>query len=298
MNPKYNVLIIGAGNIGALYDTPKSKNILTHAHAFSQHPGFNLLGFIDCNKSKAGKAASIWRGKVFTSISDLPSENIDVVIVAVPDEAHFSVLKEIVDLPIKLVIAEKPLTRTIYQANKIRQLYLRKKIPVIVNYTRRFVPEFELIRKNIKSNLYGNYLKGSGYYGKGFLHNGSHTLDLIRFFIGEVQSARITASSFDFCQQDPSLSMVLKLKNKTQFFLQHFDHNLFTIYEIDLFFEKGRILIKDLGFKIDEYKIKPSKSFPGHKNVIRVNSINTSLGKSIYYLASNAYNFLTKNENI
>jgi hypothetical protein len=29
----FNVMIILAGNIGAFYDTPDSKNIRTHAHA-------------------------------------------------------------------------------------------------------------------------------------------------------------------------------------------------------------------------------------------------------------------------
>jgi len=299
MNPKYNVVIIGAGNIGALYDTPKSKNILTHAHAFTKHKGFKLVGFIDIDKQKAKKAVSIWGGKAFFSIKEaFNKQRIDVAVVAVPDQNHYQVLKKISQFPIKLVFAEKPLTTTLKEADEIVRLYKEKNIPVVVNYSRRFIPEFELIRKNIKSNLYGNYLKGSGYYGKGFLHNGSHTIDLIRFFIGEVQSARITASSFDFCQQDPSLSMVLKLKNKTQFFLQHIDYNLFNIYEIDLLFEKGRIVIKDRGFKIDEYTVKPSKIFPDYKNIIKNNSLNTSLGKSTYHLASNAYNFLTKNEKI
>ena len=32
---KYNVVIIGSGNIGAFYDEPGSEQILTHAHAFS-----------------------------------------------------------------------------------------------------------------------------------------------------------------------------------------------------------------------------------------------------------------------
>ena len=47
MDKSFNVLIIGAGNIGALYDTPDMDKVLTHAHAFSIINGFKLLGFVD-----------------------------------------------------------------------------------------------------------------------------------------------------------------------------------------------------------------------------------------------------------
>ena len=64
----YNVLIIGAGKIGAFFDQPGSENILTHAHAFSTHPGFKLLGFVDSNAGQAQKAVSIWGGEYFNNL--------------------------------------------------------------------------------------------------------------------------------------------------------------------------------------------------------------------------------------
>lgn len=63
MGKSYNVLIIGAGNIGAFFDMPYSKNVLTHAHAFSKVEGFNLLGFVDVDNKKAIEAANIWNAK-------------------------------------------------------------------------------------------------------------------------------------------------------------------------------------------------------------------------------------------
>ena len=45
----YNVLIVGAGNIGSGYDNPNSIEFLTHAHAFVNHDGFNLIGFVEPN---------------------------------------------------------------------------------------------------------------------------------------------------------------------------------------------------------------------------------------------------------
>ena len=54
-----NVVIIGAGKIGAFFDSPDSSNILTHAHAFTANRNFRLLGFVDKDLNQAGRAAQI-----------------------------------------------------------------------------------------------------------------------------------------------------------------------------------------------------------------------------------------------
>jgi len=47
--PKYAVLIIGCGAIAGGYDAGdiKGENILTHAKAFNNHAGFDLVGCLD-----------------------------------------------------------------------------------------------------------------------------------------------------------------------------------------------------------------------------------------------------------
>ena len=149
MRPQYNVLIIGAGNIGAFYDSPRSNRILTHAHAFQTHKMFNLLGFVDVNIKKAQKAASVWGGKAFFSIEQtfFSSEEIDAASVAVPDEFHFDIVKTLMRFPVRCIFLEKPVTKTITEANAILKLQRNKHIPIAVNYSRRFVPEFQKIKR-------------------------------------------------------------------------------------------------------------------------------------------------------
>lgn len=299
MKPQYKVLIVGAGKIGAFFDTPKSKNILTHAHAFTKHKGFRLLGFIDIDQKKAQKAAAIWGGKAFSNLEKtLNQEKVDIVVVSVPDNYHYEILKNISHFPLKLVLAEKPITKTLKEAVKISKLYQEKKIPVAVNYTRRFVPEFEKLKKNISRGIYGQYITGTGYYGKGTLNNGSHLIDLLRFLIGEIKDIEVIDDIVDYSSDDPSASAILKLKNNQQFYLQNVDCRLFTIFEIDLLFEKSRVVIKDLGFNIEKYKVKESKIFKGYKDIIRVCQTKTSLDKALYYAADNIYNFLFKGKHL
>ena len=88
----YNVLIIGAGNIGALYDSPGSNHILTHAHAFSKTPGFSLIGFFDTDFEKAHHAAQRWNTQVFKTLEEVfASYTIDIVSMCVPDDCGSSV---------------------------------------------------------------------------------------------------------------------------------------------------------------------------------------------------------------
>ena len=57
---KYKVVVVGAGNIGALFDTPDSKEILTHANAFLRNEHFQLMGFFDVDRKKTLEAARRW----------------------------------------------------------------------------------------------------------------------------------------------------------------------------------------------------------------------------------------------
>ena len=125
-------------------------------------------------------------------------ETIDVAIVASPDETHYALLKELVGRPLRLVIAEKPLTKTLEQATEIVDLYKRKNIPVAVNYTRRFAKGIVSLRNDIREENFGKPLRGVGYYGKGILHNGSHMVDLLNFFFGNVQSKEVFETINDF----------------------------------------------------------------------------------------------------
>ena len=293
----FNVLIIGAGKIGAFFDQPGCENILTHAHAFSAHPGFKLTGFIDNDIGQARKAASIWGGEFFNNLEGaFHKHKIDVVCVAVPDEYHYSYLRELARQNIKMIFSEKPLTRTLPEALDIKQLYSSLPISVQLNYSRRFVPELITLGHNIKNRLYGRFLSGTGYYGKGLLHNGSPLLALLLNFLGYVHECSVNGVIPDFYDDDPSVSAVLNMAGGAPFFLQSIDCRAYTIFEMDLLFERRRVRLVDSGFVIKEYEVKESPLFAGYRNPVMASERRTSLDKAIYYAAENIYRHLDENE--
>jgi predicted dehydrogenase len=297
-DPIFYVLIIGAGAIGAFYDTPESGNILSHAHAFSAHSGFKLLGFVDADLKRAQSAAQLWGCKAFGSIEDVfEKERVDVACIAVPDELHYALLKKVSVLPLKAVFTEKPLTKTVREAEEIVKIFKESKVPVCVNYRRSFVPEFEALRDKIKRNAFGRFLTGTGYYGKGFLHNGSHLIHLLCLLIGDdIRDHKIVASENDFYSDDPSISATITFENKKTFNIHHINCNHFTIFEADFLFENGRVRISDTGFKIEYHKPVANDIFKDYRFLTKSEEVNTQLGKSLYFSADNIYNHLTSDE--
>lgn len=289
----YNVLIIGAGQIGAFFDRPGDSQVLTHAHAFTLHPGFNLLGFADSNPVQAQKAAAIWGGEAFRDWKEAWQKHVvDVVCLAVPDDYHYIFLKDLAGKNSRIVFAEKPLVQTISEAEEIRNLYAASPVALQVNYTRRFVPEIIKLSEQVKQGRYGKLISGNAYYGKGLLHNGSHLLDLLTAMLGEIKEATVMTAVEDYYKDDPTLSAVLEYEGGGRICIQAADCRAYTVFEIDLLFEKKRIRLVEAGFRIEEYDISENPLFAGYRNLVLKRETATTLDKSLYYAASNIYEYL------
>jgi predicted dehydrogenase len=293
---KFKSLIVGSGQIGAFFDTPRSKDVLTHAHGYFLNKNFDLVGFVDKDINKARKAAGIWGGQGYGTLREAFDKNgaIDVVSLCLPDQFHFQYLQEVAKEKVKLVFAEKPLTLKLDQAEKIVKLYERNKIPLLVNYSRRFVPEIAKIATKIKENQFGKFLTGSGYYGKGLLHNGTHMIDLVRMLLGEISSVRCGDKLYDFTREDPSWSAELKIKSGGSVGLRAVDSRAFSLFELDLVFSKSRIRLVESGNKIEIYKTCESDKFKGYKYLAKPEIINTSLNRSLFFAVDNISSTLVK----
>jgi predicted dehydrogenase len=234
----YNALIVGAGRIASGFDIPSADEIFTNAHAYTRHAGFNLLGFYDVNRETAKLASQKWNCCHFNDVSDV-KEKVDVVSICTPDCCHLSSLRQILGLHPKLIFLEKPITNDLSEVENLTEI--AKKIPIAVNYSRRYVIEFQKLSQRIFSGEFGEFIMGIGYYGKGFIHNGSHITDLLHLLIGEIKFVEKKSTVVDFYDNDPSINMTVHFRNNSEFFMRAISCNNFTIFEMDLVFQKARI---------------------------------------------------------
>lgn len=293
MARRYKAAIIGAGNIAALFDVPQSTGVLTHAHAYWLHPGFELCGFVDTEKEKSEAATKRWGGRPYTSIANLVKlEQPEVVSVCTPDETHASMVRELEAKNILGGILEKPLAVDLTGARAIAASPMIKKGKFIVNYSRLFVPEFQELKRAYHDGMYGRLLSATGYYGKGLLHNGSHMISLLSWLFGKIRVLKKISIINDFSTADPSISTVLQLSGTIPCSIHAINSRSYSIFELDMLFSKTRIRMIESGNKIEIYKCETSKRYKGYSIMSLQETVTTSLGRSLSFAVENLYRWL------
>lgn len=279
-----SVGLIGAGKITSGFDYPGSTNILTHANAISNLDEFTISGFYDIDYEAARKASNKWDTKCYKKLEELVIDS-DVLCCAVPDRLHVNILHQLVDIKApKCVICEKPLATKLFEAVEISDKYHRNQVPVIVNYTRRFINGFFQIKKSIEDM--GKFILGNCYYGKGLIHNGSHMVNLLDYLLGFSEYEDITVFDIitDFFEGDPSYEFLMNLKRNAKIYFHVIPENITTVFQFDLFFESGRVSYDSILEKIEVYSIKDWEKYSGYTCYRKVGDIKTDRSEAMINL--------------
>lgn len=245
---KYKAVIIGCGSIGALkpdkFDSPNSKNVLTHANAIFRNLDMELIGFIDSDISKLKSANRKWA----LSRGRWDSSKADIIVVSTPTETHKSVIDNIIDnLNPKIVIAEKPLCNNLRDCNNISK---RSLFPIAVNYNRRFEPRHQEIAKAMDhlsrtGQIYGCRVM----YGRGLMRDGCHALDLMRWWFGNMITAKKTNVIVD-SQYGPSTGFVSEYEKCKQVVFTPVDSRKVGLFEINIITGVGEYRLTNNGTKL------------------------------------------------
>jgi len=190
----HKVLIIGAGKQGAFCDAAGSGNehkVISHAKAFKMHGGFELVGFYDTNIKLAREAATEWEVGWFNDIEEAVVAGANIISICTPDDTHYDILDKVCNHNPLLVLCEKPITTDVRQAVKIVAQYETRGIPILVNYTRRFIPELQLFKKRVENGEFGDFLYGWGGFNRGWCHTATHMIDFVLWVLGDTAKFRI-----------------------------------------------------------------------------------------------------------
>ena len=244
----YNALLIGCGNIGALYDFG-SEEVQTHAKAFSLHGNFNLT-FYDRDESLTKKIAERYTADIIQDIDATDFSKFDCIIISSPTPSHAAFLEKAFHEKVGLVVCEKPLSLQTEDIDHLILSYKNASTKVIVNYFRRFLPAYKKLSDIITGIRQSQQLTNIVIrYQRGFVNNCSHAIDLLQYLLGTVIDLHPTSIhnvKFDHFKDDPTLSM--------QCFYEHTYVTItgltgieFSFFEVDIFFEKTGILIRKGG---------------------------------------------------
>lgn len=286
-------LIIGAGSIGGLIDTPSSEAIASHAHAYAIHPDTAIVAICEPSELNAFAFMERW-GDVehYTSINELPTDTtFDIASIASSTATHFHDLATLLKRPdCGMILCEKPVVATKEEFHSIVSVLQHSNKKLLINLIRRYNPAFITLAKRIKENELG---KGVGFHGvctKGLLHNGSHILGVLSHFFGEFTSIKPFGASH--CDNDVcgEFGVSLKSISGTVSVVKTAEYSLF---ELSLWFEKGVIKILEGGNKIEIYNRIPSPLYKGYFTLSLSEVIETNLSSyaldSLHFLLDESY---------
>lgn len=265
------VLIVGCGNIAGVFDTSRAalgEHPLTHAGAYLRDGRFSLAACVEPDRARREAFMKDWGIPVgFPSIDEVPrsAARFDVVSICSPTDRHAADFQVSLELLPRLIFCEKPLTGSTLQSERLVKKCLESKILLAVNYTRRWDPDVEELRRVIEDGRWGCLRSIVGYYNKGLLNNGSHMLDLLALLLDGLRVVTIGKPTADFSNEDMSIPLWLESKDAVPVQIVCGHAQDFTLFELELVFANAVIRMEEGGLFWRDRLAGPSQTFPGYR---------------------------------
>jgi predicted dehydrogenase len=190
-----NYGLVGAGNIGMLYDYNSKKKGYTYFSSIQNLANHKLLAICDIRKLPRRIISQI---KVYKNYNlMIANENINCVIIASSPNTHYEIVKNVLNTRIKFIICEKPFRFELKKRNEVNNLIKKKKI--IINFSRRFSKTYKNLRNQLQKKKFGNLKVVQFYFSKGLINNGIHYIDFARYLLGfnyVVKKTKLKKSKF------------------------------------------------------------------------------------------------------
>ncbi|MDR3400893.1 MAG: Gfo/Idh/MocA family oxidoreductase [Chthoniobacter sp.] len=278
MNETYRAALIGCGKIGwEFQDDPGAARfgVCTHVAAWNALDNVRLVAVADAHSQKAQRCATRWQVPfAYQDVGELlRGAQPEIVSIATPDESHFSVARECLEYPsVRVVLVEKPLATTFAEASQLDALARSLGKIIVVNYSRRFCPVYQSVRRQIQTGSYGATQLARVVYTKGVRHNGSHALDLMQYWFGDVKLGDAQAPSWnagaDDCF-DPPMNVTFSLPGRGEGMLHNLPYQQYTLFELDLCFESARLVFTDGGDVLETHTVVADQPFAGYRSLVR-----------------------------
>ena len=133
--------VLGAGHLGKI-----------HLKLLQESSEYELVGFYDPIESNAMQVEKDFGYKFVESIDEL-IEMVDVIDIVTPTLNHFECAKKAIEKG-KHIFIEKPITKTVEEAEILRDLVYQNKVRGQVGHVERFNPAFTAVSSMIENPMF------------------------------------------------------------------------------------------------------------------------------------------------
>ena len=270
----YRAAIVGLSEIGAAPSHEAPDPVLgeaqphSHAAAYAAVPRTTVAAVCDLVPDLLERFQRQW-GAVFpearryTDYREMLSrERIDLLSVATPDDRHAQIVIDAAASGVRGILCEKPIATTLAEADRMIAACAERRIPLLVNHTRRWLPEVVEARRLVRANAIGRLHRIVAIHGgpRAMLFRmGTHLVDTVCFFAesdpesvgGELDDEhrrygpRYAGDGGRDAATDPGYSAYVRFQNGVRAFLTASKRTMRT-FEVDLIGEAGRIRIREV----------------------------------------------------
>ena len=133
--------VLGAGHLGKI-----------HLKLLQQSSKYELIGFYDPIEDYAEEVSKEFGYTYYNDINRL-IDDVDVIDIVTPTLNHFECAKSAIEKG-KHIFIEKPITKTLQEAEALRDLVHQKKVRGQVGHVERFNPAFTAVRDTIVNPMF------------------------------------------------------------------------------------------------------------------------------------------------
>jgi predicted dehydrogenase len=295
----YKIALIGCGRVGVwLEDDPLRVKPASHLGGIKKiidnqevKKGLELVAICDINNERLLRCRDRWKpyikgDNLYPDYKELIcKEKPDIIIIATWTSSHRDIAVYAAQNGIKGIVLEKPAAGTLTQAREIVNMCKHNNIKLVVNHERRWGPLYRKTKEIVENKtlgqlklIYGNVLSRSAPRGAWqdvlkevgggpLLHDGTHLIDMVRYFIGDIDTVNGYVN-----REDPAVGVettataLLGTKNGVTVFIEAGGMRDYFNFEMDLQFERGRIKV---GNGIQEYFVcENSRRYTGFKDLV------------------------------
>ena len=259
---KINSALIGCGRIGFLLenDPLRNKPCTHYGGAISAGIKFNYACDINADRLNSfAQKANIKQQFLFSDYRDLLKHaDLDLAVISANTSQHYKIIKLCAEKKVKVIVSEKPLTAEIRAADEILNVCNKNSVILITNHERRYDPYYRTAKQLIDSGKLGKLISIRGSMmtsshrgdsqaengGGPFLHDGTHLVDMIRFFSGEISYVNSEFKRYTRTKGfEDYIACHMKSDTGVQIFAEAGGNCSYFAFELDIVLSKGRIII-------------------------------------------------------
>lgn len=266
---RYRAAIIGLGRMGNRFGPDGQNQTLPHSEAYAAVPSIELCAGADPDIERLRRFTDRYGlANGFRDYRDmLRSQPFHLLSICAPTALHHEMVMEGVMAGVKAIVCENPLATTVEEAAEMVEACKAAGVVLAVNYSHRWEPACRAVKRLLDEGAIGRLESIVGYYAGRVFSVGTHLLDLMRWYAGDV--AWVSGDALSHGESEPSASGYLRFRSDARGALVAGWDSTNHLFEVDLLGSRGRIRLLHDGTEMELYDFAPSRNHPGRRELAR-----------------------------